>query len=169
MNQVKQFQFTILTFLLLFLVAAMLLRTINIITLDPTELYGYGFILYGIATVYTTFGEGNKFLLFLGSVLFLLGIIISLPAHFEIVGLSNMYVPSAVLIAGISLFVVYFDNTENNTILIASLILLIAGVVLIFLLREIQFLVFLESIPDFIAVYWPILLIVSGITFILRR
>ncbi len=169
MNKVNQFQITILTFILLFFIAAMLLRFINLIALDSIELYGYSFILYGIATVYTTLGEGNKILLFFASVIFLLGIVISLPAHFDIIQSSNLLIPSAILIGGVSLFIVYFDDTENKTILVASLMLLIAGVIIIFVSRTISFSLFLESILDFVTIYWPVLLIVSGITIILKR
>jgi hypothetical protein len=169
MGRVKQFQITILTFLLLFFIAATLLRIINVIALDVEELYGYGFILYGIATVYTTFGEENKVMLFLGSVIFLLGIVISLPAHFDIIRISDLFLPSALLIGGISLFVVYLDNTKNIILLIASFILLLSGTVLVFISRTIIIPVFFESILDFIVVYWPVLLIVSGITIILKR
>lgn len=169
MNRVKQFQFAILTFILLFFIAATLLRLIGLISLDSTELFGYAFILYGIATVYTTFGEKYKTLLFAGAAIFLLGILISLPSHFDIIQVSNLYVPSAILIGGISLFVVYVDDISNSLILIASLVLLLSGIILIILSRTILISVFLESILDFIVVYWPVLLIVSGITFILRR
>ena len=169
MGRVKQFQITILTFLLLFFIAATLLRIINVIALDVEELYGYGFILYGIATVYTTFGEENKVMLFLGSVIFLLGIVISLPAHFDIIRISDLFLPSALLIGGISLFVVYLDDTKNIILLIASFILLLSGTVLVFISRTIIIPVFFESILDFIVVYWPVLLIVSGITIILKR
>lgn len=169
MNNIKQFQITILTFILLFFIAAILLRLVNIIALSTAELYGYSLILYGIATVYTTFGERNKILLFLGSVLFLVGIAISLPAHFDIIQLSKLYMPSAILIAGIGLLIVYLDDTAYKPILIASLILLSAGVVLIFISQTIYFSVFLRSVIDFVAVYWLVLLIVAGITIILKR
>lgn len=169
MNRVKQFQFAILTFILLLFVAATVLRLLGLIALDSSELFGDAFILYGIATVYTTFGENNRLLLFIGAAVFLFGIVISLPAHFEIIQISNMYVPSALLIGGISLLVVYFDDRPNSTILIASMILLLSGIILVFVSRTVQMTVFLGSILDFILVYWPVLLIVSGITIILRR
>ncbi|HSD62571.1 MAG TPA: hypothetical protein VLB50_02200 [Ignavibacteriaceae bacterium] len=169
MNRVKQFQFAILTFILLFFIAATLLRLIGLLTLYSTELFGYAFILYGIATVYTTFGENYKVLLFAGAAIFLIGILISLPAHFDIIQISNLYIPSAILIGGISLFVVYFDDTTNPVVLIASIILLLSGIILVIVSRTVYVTIFLESILDFIAVYWPVLLIVSGITIILRR
>jgi len=169
MNKVKQFQITILTFLLLFFIGATLLRIVNLISLDPAELYGYGFILYGIATVYTTFGEENRTVLFIGSVVFLVGIAISLPVHFDIIGISHLYIPAAVLIGGISLLIVYIDDLKNKVILTGAVILIIAGIVLIFISGKIYGTTFLKSIPDFIAVYWPVLLIAAGITYILKR
>lgn len=169
MSRVKQFQYVILTFVLLLFIAATLLRLVGLISLDSKELFGDAFILYGIATVYTTFGENNRLLLFAGSAIFLIGILISLPTHFEIIQFSNLYIPSAVLIAGISLLIVSFDDKANPLILMASLILVLVGTILVIVSRTVQVTVFLGSILDFILFYWPVLLIVSGITIILRR
>jgi hypothetical protein len=165
----KHSQITILTLVLLLFVAAVFLKLLNLIDLDSTELFSYGFILYGVATVYTSFGENNKFILFFGSAVFLSGILLSLPAHFEFVKPLNLFLPSSILIIGISLLIVYFDNTQNKSILVTSVVLLASGFVLIFLSRNIQFSIYLEAIVDIINVYWPALLIVSGVTIILKR
>ena len=165
----KHSQITILTLVLIFFVAAVFLRLLDLINLDSTELFAYGFILYGVATVYTTFGEKNKFLLFAGSVVFLAGIVISLPQHFEFVKPLNIFLPSSALILGIALLIVFLDDTKNKAIMIASFILIIAGFVLVFISRSVQLSVYFESVIDFIIVYWPVLLIVSGVTIILKR
>ena len=165
----KHSQITILTFLILLIAASILLNILGIIEFDSRELFGYSFIFYGVATVYTSFGERNKFLIFLGAVIFLSGIAISLPAHFDFIRPVNIFIPSSVLIAGISLFIVYFDDTKNKTILFASLILIVTGLIFILSARNIQPVVFIESVLKIVEVYWPVLLIISGITIILKR
>ena len=165
----KHSQITILALISLFIIISVILNISGLTEISPKELLGYIMIFYGIATVYTSFGEKNKFLIFVGSVIFLSGIVISLPSHFDFIKPLNIFVPSAILIAGISLFIVYFDDTKNKTILFASLILTIAGVIFILAARQIQFEVFGESIIKIIEVYWPVLLIISGITIILKR
>lgn len=165
----KHSQITILTFLLLFIVVSIILNISGITEIDSKELWGYGLIFYGIATVYTSFGGKNKFLIFIGSVIFLSGIVISLPAHFDFVRPLNIFIPSSVLITGISLLIVYFDDTENRSILFASIILLAAGVFFIFSARQLQIVIYWESVLKIIEVYWPVLLVISGITIILKR
>jgi hypothetical protein len=149
--------------------ASILLNITGITGIDSEELIGYGLIFYGVATVYTSFGEKNKFLIFIGSAIFLSGILISLPAHFDFIRPMNIFIPSSVLIAGISLFIVFFDDTNNKTILFASIILTIAGIIFIFTARQIQAVIFGESILKIIEVYWPVLLVISGITILLKR
>jgi hypothetical protein len=166
---VKHSQITILALILLFIVALILLNISGITEFDSTELIGYGLIFYGIATVYTSFGEKNKFLIFIGSVIFLSGILISLPTHFDFIRPMNIFIPSSVLITGISLFIVYFDDTNNKTILFASIILTIAGIIFIIAARQIQIVIFGESIIKIIGVYWPVLLVICGITILLKR
>lgn len=165
----KHSQITILALISLFIIVAVILNISGLIEISPKELFGYIMIFYGIATVYTSFSEENKFLIFIGSVIFLSGIVISLPSHFDFIKPLNIFVPSSILITGISLFIVYFDNTKNKTILLASLILTVAGLIFILAARQIQIEVFGESILKIIEVYWPVFLIISGITVILKR
>ncbi len=131
--------------------------------------FGYGLIFYGVASVYTSFGEKNKILIFIGSAAFLAGILISLPSHFDFIHPMNVFIPSSILIAGISLFIVFFDDTSNKTVLLAASLLVLAGIIFILAARNIQPAVFGESILRIIEVYWPVLLVISGITIILKR
>lgn len=165
----KHSQITIFTLLLLFAAVSVLLNIFGVLEIDSVTFFGYGLIFYGIASVYTSFGEKNKVLIFIGSAAFLSGIVISLPSHFDFIHPLNVFIPSAVLIAGISLFIVYFDDTGNRAILLAASILLITGIVFILAARSIQPAVFGESILKIIEVYWPVLLVISGITIILKR
>ena len=165
----KHSQITILAFIFLFIIISIILNMLGIAEIESGDFLGYILIFYGIATVYTSFGERNKFLIFIGSVLFLSGIAMSLPSHFDFVRPRNIFIPSAILIAGISLFIVYFDDTKNKVVLFASLLLTIAGLIFILAARQIQISVLGESILKIIEVYWPVLLVISGITIILKR
>ncbi len=165
----KHSQILIFTLLLLFAAVSIFLSIFGILEIDSITFFGYGLIFYGVASVYTSFGEKNKVLIFIGSAAFLTGIVISLPSHFDFIHPLNVFIPSAVLIAGISLFIVYFDDTSNRAILLAASILLITGIVFILAARSIQPAVFGESFLKIIEVYWPVLLVISGITIILKR
>jgi hypothetical protein len=108
-------------------------------------------------------------LIFIGAALFLTGIVISMPVHFDFVRPLNLFVPASMLIAGIGLFMAYFDEVKNKSILIAAVILTAAGIIFIMISRSIQLSIFGESILKIIEVYWPVLIIISGITIILKR
>ncbi len=159
----------IFTLLLLFAAVSIFLNIFGILEIDSTTFFGYGLIFYGVASVYTSFGAKNKILIFIGSAVFLAGIVISLPSHFDFIRPLNVFIPASILIAGISLFIVYFDDTSNKVILFAALILLLAGMIFILADRNIQPAVFGESILKIVEIYWPVLLVISGITIILKR
>ena len=165
----KHSQITIFTLLLLFAAVSVFLNIFGILEIDSTTFFGYGLIFYGVASVYTSFGEKNKVLIFIGSAAFLTGIVISLPSHFDFIHPLNVFIPSSILIAGISLLIVFLDDTSNKTILLAASLLLIAGIIFILAVRNVQPAVFGESILKIIEVYWPVLLVISGITIILKR
>ncbi len=165
----KHSQITIFTLLLLFAAASVFLNIFGILEIDSTTFFGYGLIFYGVASVYTSFGEKNKVIIFIGSAAFLAGIVISLQGHFDFIRPLNIFIPSSILIAGISLFIVFIDDTSNKTVLLAALILLITGIIFILAARNVQPAVFGESVLKIIEVYWPVLLVISGITIILKR
>ena len=89
---------SILTYTLSFLILAVIFKLIGFLRVNNEEILAYTFIFYGISSVYLSMGKDKKFRVFLGTVVFLIGIIFFVLNNFDITNLSRIIFPSVILI-----------------------------------------------------------------------
>ena len=73
----------IIVYLVVFIIVLILLRSIGIIIINSDELIGYGLITFGLSLFYSAYIESRKLLIFIGSVVFLIGIFFFVMGNFE--------------------------------------------------------------------------------------
>lgn len=156
-------------YLLIFLALTILLKIIGVIDTSVSEILGYLFIFYGISLVYLSFGKKRKLALFFGSVLFLTGIVLYLINNFDFYNPAVLVYPSFFFISGISLFLLFIDDHSSKLNLILSIILFIMGFIYVSVAGSFSLPNFFYSLINITLNYWPILLIVGGIIFLLNR
>lgn len=149
----------IVVYLLVFLSAIILLRMLGIIEISNSELLGYALIIYGLSLFYTSFIDGKKIFLFLGSVLFLSGLLLFLAENFEFNDMNGLILPASVFILCISSFMVYLSDTGKRLPLYFSVILLTAGIGVTALISTQGLPGFFSNIVSVAEKYWTILII----------
>ncbi|MEO8398233.1 MAG: DUF5668 domain-containing protein [Ignavibacteriaceae bacterium] len=159
----------IIIYLFTFLALSILLELLGIIDFKGTEILSYSFIFTGIALFYNSFGKNKKGFLFLSTSIFLIGIVLFLIANFEFRRNTDLIIPALFFILGISFLMLFFEDRLFKMNLIFSIILILAGVYFTFSFGEFNFNIFKSSIIKISIKYWPVVLIVSGIIFLLRR
>ncbi len=159
----------ILLYLLIFLALATALKLLGVIDVQSTELLGYAMIFYGINLVYISFGKKERGILFIGTSLFLIGILIFLTNHFEFLNEREIIFPSILFIAGINFLMLFFDDTSKKNFFLISATLIFAAITVTALLGNITLPLFLNSIIKITIKYWPIALITIGLMIILHR
>jgi hypothetical protein len=160
---------SILIYLLAFLVLSVALRIFNIIDFNSNEILSYAFILYGISVVYVSLGRNKRITLFFGSILFLIGIVLFVINNFDFMHPGQLLFPSLIFIIGISLLIVFFDNSSNIGLLVISCIFLFFGIIYTIFFGSISANLFLLSIERIVLKYWPVLIIILGIIFLIGR
>ena len=159
----------ILVYLLVFLSAIILLRMIGIIHIANGELFGYALIIYGLSLFYTSFIERKKTLLFLGSVLFLSGLLLFLLENFEFANINQLLLPSAAFILSISSFMVYISDTVKKLPLYISVILLAAAIGITALMSDQGLPGFFNNIVSVASKYWTILVILTIVIILVSK
>ncbi len=159
----------ILTYSLSFFILEMLLKLIGIIELSTLEILAYAAVFFGVSSVYTSMGHNKKLTLFLGTVVFLFGIIFFLLVNFDIYNISSMIFPSAVLILGISSFMLFLDNTSDKAILFISLIFILLGIVYAVSVGSLRPYSFFFSAYKIAVKYWMVVLIALIIVIVINR
>jgi hypothetical protein len=141
----------------------------GIIDFDSKEILGYGLIFYGISLVYISFGNNQRGKLFIGSIIFLSGLLFYIISKFEFFRVSTLIVPALLLLFSISFFMLFLDNYHDKTVLLISVLFFVSGTIVTIYNGEISFSVFLNAVWHIILNYWPVVLIAIGMILIIHR
>ncbi len=135
------------------------LKIFGLIYLNINEIFGYAFVLFGISAVFLMFGQNRRGILFIGSTIFLIGLLIIVIYNFDIIRTNAIVIPALLFILGISFLVLFVDDGKNKNTLYLFLIFSLAGLVITLLGGTITLNRFFNSIVDVIAEFWFIILL----------
>jgi hypothetical protein len=147
----------------------MLLFLIGVISVSFIEILTYSVMIIGIYFVYSEVSDGNIFLVFLGSVIFLAGIYYLVVDYFNLRMMNGMIAPIILIFAGSGLIIIYITSRLKKYILIISVILLTVGVTLIIAKSHFKFDSFIQSVLPVLNFLWPIIIITGLIIFMVRK
>jgi hypothetical protein len=159
----------ILIYILSFLALSILLKILGVIDYDTITILGYAFIFYGISAVYLSFGKGRKLFLFFGTFIFLVGLVMFLVSNFEFGNIRALLFPAILLIIGISMLMIYIDGNAGTFVIVSSAFFIAAGIMFTYTIGEFSFNRLINSILSITLKYWPVILIVLGIIFLIKR
>jgi hypothetical protein len=160
---------SIISYLLTFLLILILLKITGIIHFNNIELLSYLLIFFGLSYTFNSFGNNRKGLLFVSTVIFLIGLVLFIISNFEIQQVSRLIVPSSFMIIGIGLLMTYIEGNHVTFVFVLSLLLIVAGLIITITNGEITIYSFLSSCIGIMEKYWSVLLIFLGVFFLFRK
>ena len=160
---------TVLIYLLIFLALSVALKLIGVINVGNTELIGYAMIFYGINLVYFSFGKKKHGILFTGTALFLIGLLLFLVSNFEFVNDKEIIFPSVFFILGISFLMLFLDSTSKKNFLLISATFILSALVVTVLLGTITATLFFEAVIKITTRYWPVALVTIVLLIVIYR
>jgi len=152
-----------------FIIISILLSLIGIISVSFTEILTYSVMITGIYFVFSEVSDGNVFLVFLGSVIFLAGIYYLVVDYFNLQLMNVMIAPIILIFAGSGLFIVYITSRLKKFILLVSVILLTVGSTLIIAQSHFKFGSFIQSVLPVLNFLWPVIIIAALIILLVRN
>lgn len=159
----------LVVYLLIFLAAAMMLRIFGVINTPSGEILSYVLTVYGIITVYLSVGKNKRLNLFLGTAIFLSGIILFVTNNFDFYKLSGILLPSVFLVIGIGLMMLFIDSPSNKAILTLAIIFIMFGLLLIILLGAPSLQSFFNAIHYVAQKQWLLVVILIMIILLTKR
>lgn len=159
----------ILIYLLIFLALSVVLKLLGIIDVENTELIGYAMIFYGINLVYISFGKKQNGILFTGTTLFLIGLLLFLTNNFEFINDNEIIFPSMLFILGISFLMLFLDNIHKKNFLLVSVTFILSALIVTALLGTITVTLFINAVIKITVKYWPIALVAIVLLVIIYR
>ena len=152
-----------------FLAALIFLRTLGFITVSDSELIGYGLMIYGLSIFYSSYIKRRKLLLFIGSGIFLSGVLFFLIGNFELWNIDQLLIPASLLTFSIGFFMVYLSDTSTKNMLYLALILLTAGIGVIALVSKTGIDGYFENIILITKIYWPVIIILFFVVVLVNK
>jgi hypothetical protein len=154
--------------IVLFIIVAFLLSILNVIDITLTNILSYALLIIGIALVYGESIRQNRLSVFLGSIIFLLGVYFLISENFELNNRDGMSVPIILIFAGTGLLVLHISTKSKKIFLIISILLLSAGLTLLIMNSHLSIGSFIQSLLPVLNFLWPAIIILIVIALFLK-
>jgi len=154
--------------IVLFIIVSFLLSILNVIDITLTNILSYALLIIGIALVYGESIRQNRLSVFLGSIIFLLGVYFLISENFELNNRNGMSVPIILIFAGTGLLVLHISTKTKKIFLIISIILLSTGLTLLIMNSHLSIGSFIQSFLPVLNFLWPAIIILIVIALFLK-
>jgi uncharacterized membrane protein YozB (DUF420 family) len=126
-------------------------------------------LFWGINFFYSSYLKQYKAGITFGSVLFLTGSILFVIAQYEILNFGSVFVPTALVMIGLSLLIANILSKVNVVVVLFSILSLIAGIWLVIKRSDSNIDLFLFAAYALIKSYLIIILILAGIILLVAK
>ncbi|NMB83248.1 MAG: hypothetical protein GYA14_15675 [Ignavibacteria bacterium] len=141
----------------------------KLLRIDVAQIIGISFVLQSIVSVSLSLNNNRRDLLFLFTVLFLVGILFFTKSYFNIRETREIVFTSILFITGGVFLILFVDNLKEKIFLITSIVFFLSGYLSITVLRSFGITKFANSLAKTAEDFWPILLIIAGLVLFLNR
>ncbi len=151
--------FRSVNFYLLFLfIIVTFLSLLGIVSLSALDIAAYTCLFWGISLFYSSYLKQYQAGIVLSSALFLVGTILFVFTKFEILNFGTVFVPSALIIMGLSLIIANLLTKVKSIPVIFSTLSLFAGIWLLLSRGNATMDLYLSAVYDLIKSYWIVFL-----------
>ena len=105
--------------IVLFIIISFLLSIFRIISITLIDILSYSLLIIGIALVYSESIKQNRLSVFLGSIIFLLGVYFLVSENFNLNIKEDMSIPIILIFAGSALLVLHISTSAKIIFLVA--------------------------------------------------
>jgi hypothetical protein len=146
-----------------------LLRYFGSVTLSNEQLFGTAILFYSIPTVYFSLDNGRREKLVWATLLFCVGVIFIVKSYFEILDTRGIVFASILFASGAVLFLLFIENMKEKIFLVSSLTLILLSNLSVTWFKNFGLFEAANKIGILFEIFWPVILIVFGITIFIRR
>jgi hypothetical protein len=163
----KEFQrIPVIGIILVLLGALLLMKQLNMVKLNTAIVISMGFTLYGAVAVIRSYSTNIRRSLFWGGLCFFGGILFMLSG-FDLISRSpEVLIPAFIIIFGLAFVTLYLFNFRDIHLLIPAILFIGIGTAL--MMTELGFW-YVSDVWTNVHHYWPIALILFGISMLLRK
>ena len=146
-----------------------LLNSVGLLQINYENNFYYLLQFIGLVFVFTSMGKNQRAVLFLGSVIFMAGIIFFVKDNYEILDYTKIVIPSILICFGTGFFLLYIDNVKENSFLVLSLVIFSVALFMISYTKDFSMIKLANRVSYNILGFWPVLLLLLGVGLLLNR
>lgn len=146
-----------------------LMKVLGWIEFSDQILFGATFILYGFLSVIVNLGSAQKGLLFLGTILFLIGLLFILGETYQIVQKDNLFITVFLFLLGAGFMLLFVDNSKEKQFLYISCICFISSFSSKIFIDALGNFSLLANFGIILLGYWPVFLVLMGLAILVSR
>lgn len=155
--------------IIFFLLISFLLTFLGILSIAMSDILSYSLIVFGIYIVYAQAIEQKGLPVFLGSIVFLLGVYFLISENFALNLDEGISIPIILIFAGSGLLVLHIVVSTRIVFLIISLVCLSTGITFFIINSRLNMKSFLFSMLPVLNYLWPTIIILAFLIFPLRK
>jgi hypothetical protein len=155
--------------IIFFIVVSFLLSILKIVSLNFNDILSYTLLLTGITLVYSESIHQNGLSVFLGSIIFLLGVYFLISENFTLNIPEGLSIPIILIFAGSGLLILHITSSTRLIFLLVSVTCLLTGLIIFILNSRIKFRSAVYSVMPVFNYLWPVLIILVILIFIFRK
>lgn len=160
---------SLLSYIFILVALAYVLKLTGVIHTSVTIVIAYAFLFYGVLSVYVSMGTHQRAGLFLGTTIFLTGVILFVVENYTIIQPSILVFPSVLFILGAGFLMLYIDDHLNRIFLYSALILIPLSVLSMLFVRRFAIFGLANRLAAGLADYYPVFIILLGVYLLLNR
>lgn len=142
---------------------------LRLFKIELFNVLGIALILQGIASVSISFKQNRRDLLFLFTVMFMVGIIFITKSYFVIRETREIVFTSILFISGGAFLMLFIENTKEKFFLYTGLMFLFIGYLSTTLFRDAGITKYADSLGGLAKDFWPIFIITTGLLLFINR
>lgn len=157
---------TFFSYVSIIIILLLILKITGFIGLLYSEIISSVLMLSGLGVVYFSFGTNRRLLLFVGTQLFLGGILITLNDKFLLEDISTLFLSALSTAIGFGFLFLFLNEHNRKIYFLISAFFLITGLLMTALHGTIDFTEIIPIFIEVVAVYW-LLIILTGLALII--
>lgn len=154
---------------LILLGSGLLLIWSGVLIYDPEILLGLVLVAFGISNTNYSFRTGNRKMISLSTILFLVGVALIVKNSYDIIDTRGLVLVSILFISGALFLILFIDEMKQKVFLFAGVALIVLSYFSLTVLKEIGLFKWLKTIGDMFDVFLPVILILFGMSIFVNR
>ena len=146
-----------------------ILKYYGVISFSNQQIIGTTFVFYSVPTVYISLENGRRERLVWATILFCAGVVFIVKSYFEILDTRGIVFTSILFGSGAVLLLLFIDNTKQKLFLILSIIMMILSYLSATFFKNWGLFTYTNKIGDVFEIFWPVILIVFGMSIFINR